>query len=147
MIERQEERLHPHLEGRPWRGDASLVPFLRAEALGYAACYQRDARNEHSLRVMALLRDFKNPIHFMLYEGAFFHFEDNGTLYTLKGMPCILGDVNTIAAIFMTQDDAFTNRPIIIIRRHPHLPSQNHKRLILRGMLMYRNFRARLHSI
>ena len=62
MIERQEERLHPHLEGRPWRGDASLVPFLRAEALGYAACYRRDARNEHSFKGTALGECFRQAM-------------------------------------------------------------------------------------
>ena len=37
VVERQEERLHPYLEGGPWVGDVSLVLFLCARALGYAA--------------------------------------------------------------------------------------------------------------
>ena len=33
MIERQEERLHPYLEGGPWVGDVSLVLFLCAREM------------------------------------------------------------------------------------------------------------------
>jgi len=49
----------------------------------------------------------------MWHEGAFFDLEYYGTLNTLEGVPYILGDVYTIVAIFMTEDDAVTDSPVI----------------------------------
>ena len=74
----------------------------------------------------------------MLYKRAFFDLEDRGTLNTFKGVPHILGNVNTIAAFFMTEDDAVTDGTIIIIRSDLYLTSQYDKRLVFRRMSMDR---------
>ena len=50
----------------------------------------------------------------MRHKRAFFNLGNCSTFYTLKGMPYVLEDVNTIASIFMTEDDAITNGTIII---------------------------------
>ena len=55
--------------------------------------------------------------------------------------------VNPIVATLLTQHHIFYDRAIIIVSSHPDLASQDNERLILRGMLMYRYFRARLHSV
>ena len=52
----------------------------------------------------------------MWHEGAFFDLEDYGSLNTLEGVPYILGDVYTIVAIFMAEDDALTDSPVILRR-------------------------------
>ncbi len=66
-------------------------------------------------RIRPLTLNRKYPLHFMLYKRTFFDLKDCGTLNTFQGVPHILGNVNAIAAFFMTEYDAIYYRTIIII--------------------------------
>ena len=50
----------------------------------------------------------------MWHKRAFFDLKDCGALNTFEGVPYVLGDINTVASIFMAEDDAITNGTIII---------------------------------
>ena len=57
-------------------------------------------------------------------------------------MPDILGYIHTIAAVFLTKDNAFSNRAVIVIGCHSYPTTQYHKSLILVGMVMDGDFGA-----
>lgn len=59
---------------------------------------------------------FQYSFHFVRDKRAFFAFEDDGTGFQrLKSMPHVFGDVNTIHAIVMDQDNTFNNTSIVIV--------------------------------
>ena len=105
----------------------------------------------HALRLVEMTTeaalDFQYPLHLMRHKRTFFDLKDCGTLYTLESMPYVLRDVNTVASIFMTEDDALTDGTVIIKRRDLYLASQYDKSLVFRKMMMDRNNRARFQCI
>ena len=68
-------------------------------------------------------------------------------LKAIYRMPHPFRNVYPILTLFGAKHHVLDNRAIIPMSRHTHLPSQNHKGLILRGMSVYRNFSSRLHRI
>ena len=55
-------------------------------------------------------------------------------------MPNILGYIHAIASVFLTKDNAFGNRTVIVVGGHSYLTAKYHKGLILVGMVMDGDF-------
>ncbi len=99
------------------------------------------------LRAGASFIYLKNPIHFMLDKRSLLAFQQHTGLGTLKTMPDILGNVNAISAFFVTQDTRLDDLTLVIVNQHFHLALQNHKGLVLGGMMMNRNLGAGFQGI
>ena len=59
---------------------------------------------------------------------SFFAFEDDaGGFEGFEFVPDAFGDVDTVNAVFLTEDDAFDNGAIVVICCRTHLASEYHK--------------------
>ena len=59
---------------------------------------------------------------------AFFAFEDDaGGLEGFKFVPDAFGNVNTVDAVFLAEDDAVDDGAVIIIGRRTHFATKYHK--------------------
>ncbi len=62
-------------------------------------------------------------------------------------MPYILGYIHTIAAVFLTKDNAFGNCAVIVVGGHTNLSTKYNKSLILVGMMMDGNIGSGFQGI
>ena len=102
---------------------------------------------QHFFNHGSLTFNIQYSLLLMRHKRTFFDLKDCGTLNTLESMPYILGDINTVASIFMTEDDAITNGTIIIKGWDLYLTSQYDKGLVFRWMMMHRHYRTRFQRI
>ncbi len=64
----------------------------------------------------------------MLYEGAFFAFEDHAIWRKgFNGMPHTLGDVHPILTLFRAQHIVLNDRAIIVMGGYTYLTTKNHE--------------------
>ena len=75
----------------------------------------------------------------MLNERARLALQQDTRLQALQPVPDVLGNVHTITATFLTDDTGFHYLALVIVGCHTHFALQNHKGLVLVGMVMYRN--------
>ena len=83
----------------------------------------------------------------MLDERAFLTFKKKTWLQALHSVPCVLGDIYPMIAIFPTNDAGLYHFAVIIVDGHPDLAFQDDEGLILGRMMMHRNLCAWLQSI
>ena len=83
----------------------------------------------------------------MLDKRSLLAFQQHTGLGTLKTMPDILGNVNAISAFFVTEDTRLHDLTLVIVNQHFHLALQNHKGLVLGGMMMNWNLGAGFQGI
>ena len=61
-------------------------------------------------------------------EGALLAFEDDAAGFEgFEFVPDALGDVNTVDAVFLAEDDAVDNGAVVVVCCRPHLASEYHK--------------------
>lgn len=96
---------------------------------------------------MFSLLDIQYAIHLMLDKRPLLAFEKNTWFQALHSVPGVLGDVDPINAIFMTDDAGLYHFAIIIVGCHSDLAFQDDEGLILGRMMMHRNQRAKFQSV
>lgn len=94
-----------------------------------------------------LLLNLHHPLQLMRHEGTFFALEQHGGLQAVDRVPHILGDVHPETAVLVAEHHALDHGTAVVVGRHRHPSPQHDERLVLRGMVMHRHHRPRLHRI